>query len=73
MPFNFAAVNVLCAWRYETLSTKEPETLEWVVCVPADAVLWGIGGNIGLFTVYAAKKRNYKVWAFEPSVFNLEV
>lgn len=73
MSFKFAAVNSLCAWRYATLSTKEPETLEWVDSMPADAVLWDIGANIGLYSVYAAKKRNCKVWAFEPSVFNLEV
>jgi FkbM family methyltransferase len=73
MSFKFAAVNALCAWRYATLSTKEPETLEWIDSMPSDAVLWDIGANIGLYSVYAAKKRNCKVWAFEPSVFNLEV
>jgi FkbM family methyltransferase len=73
MSFKFAAVNALCTWRYATLSSKEPETLEWVDSMPTGAVLWDIGANIGLYSVYAAKKRNCKVWAFEPSVFNLEV
>ena len=31
-----------------------------------------IGANIGLYSIYAAKCRNIKVFAFEPSVFNLE-
>jgi FkbM family methyltransferase len=36
-------------------------------------VLWDVGANIGLYSVYAAKARRCQVWAFEPSVFNLEL
>jgi FkbM family methyltransferase len=32
-----------------------------------------IGANVGLYSVYAAKSRNCNVFAFEPSVFNLEL
>jgi FkbM family methyltransferase len=69
----FAVPNALCEWRVETYSSKEPETLEWIDSIPADAVLWDIGANIGLYSVYAAKKRGCSVYAFEPSVFNLEL
>ena len=61
-------------WRINTFSTKEPETLEWIDSMPyKNSVLWDVGANIGLYSVYAAKKRGCKVWAFEPSVFNLEL
>jgi FkbM family methyltransferase len=34
--------------------------------------LWDIGANIGLYSCYAAKAARCRVFAFEPSVFNLE-
>lgn len=70
---SFAAPNALCCWRADTFSTKEPETLEWIDAMPKGSVLWDVGANVGLYTVYAAKKRMCQVWAFEPSVFNLEL
>ena len=71
--FKFSAPNALSKWRYETFSSKEPETLEWINTIPSESVLWDIGANIGLYSIYAAKRRNCKIWAFEPSVFNLEL
>lgn len=71
--FKFATPNVLCEWRAQTFSTKEPETLEWIDGIPEGAILWDVGANIGLYATYAAKQRNCRVWAFEPSVFNLEL
>jgi FkbM family methyltransferase len=65
--------NWLCRFRAETFSSKEPETLEWLDGLPAGCVLWDIGANVGLYAVYAAKHRNCRVVAFEPSVFNLEL
>jgi FkbM family methyltransferase len=73
MSLRFSAPSALSKWRYETFSSKEPETLEWIDAMPEGALLWDIGANIGLYSVYAAKKRCCKVWAFEPSVFNLEL
>jgi FkbM family methyltransferase len=69
----FAAPNRLNHARVATFATKEPETLEWIDAIPKDAVLWDVGANIGLYTCYAAKARNCRVIAFEPSVFNLEL
>lgn len=69
----FSVPNRLCRWRAETFSTKEPETLGWINAMSNGAVLWDIGANVGLYTIYAAKARNCEVYAFEPSVFNLEV
>ncbi len=44
----------------------EPETVAWIESLPDDAVLWDIGANIGLYTLFAAK-RGLRVLAFEPS------
>ncbi len=64
--------NALCHSRAKSFSTKEPETLEWIDRFPEGSVLWDVGANIGLYSVYAAKERGCRVWAFEPSVFNVE-
>ena len=65
--------NGLTRYRVDSFSTKEPETLDWLDGIPENSVLWDIGANVGLYTCYAAKKSNCRVFAFEPSVFNLEV
>jgi FkbM family methyltransferase len=69
----FTAPNPLCEWRAKTFSTKEPETLEWIDKIPEHSIFWDVGANIGLYSVYAAKKRHCLVYSFEPSVFNLEL
>ena len=69
----FATPNRLCRWRAQTFSTKEPETLAWIDGIPEGSRLWDVGANVGLYTLYAAKRRKCRVWAFEPSVFNLEL
>lgn len=69
----FTAPNPLCEWRAKTFSTKEPETLEWIDKIPEHSIFWDVGANVGLYSVYAAKKRNCLVYCFEPSVFNLEL
>ena len=68
----FSVPNGISRWRAESFSDKEPETLEWIEKIPKESVLWDIGANVGIYTCYAAK-RGVKVFAFEPSVFNLEV
>lgn len=70
--FRFAIPNALCQWRAVTFLTKEPETLEWIDSIPSGSVLWDIGANIGLYSIYAARMRACQVFAFEPSIFNLE-
>lgn len=72
MKLLFTAPNSLCSWRAETFSEKEPETLEWIESIPEGATLWDVGANVGLYSVYAAR-RKCRVWAFEPSIFNLEL
>lgn len=69
----FAIPNALNQYRADTFSTKEPETLEWIDGIPKGSVVWDIGANVGIYSCYAAKQRGCRVFAFEPSVFNLEL
>lgn len=69
----FSAPNSLSMWRVDSFSTKEPETLDWIDQIPNGSVLWDIGANVGLYSCYASKKKECRVFAFEPSVFNLEL
>ena len=73
LQMKFAVPNSLNRFRVKTFSTKEPETLEWIDGFNERAILWDIGANIGLYSVYAAKAKKCDVFAFEPSVFNLEL
>ena len=57
--------------RNNTFSSKEPETLSWIDSFAPKDVLWDVGANVGLYSVYAGL-RGVIVYAFEPSVFNLE-
>jgi FkbM family methyltransferase len=68
----FVVPNTLNRFRVDTFSTKEPETLQWIDGIPQGSVVWDIGANVGLYTCYAAKALRCRVFAFEPSVFNLE-
>jgi FkbM family methyltransferase len=69
----FSIPNILTRYRATSFSTKEPDTLTWLESIPIDAVLWDVGANVGLYSIYAAKKNGVRVFAFEPSVFNLEL
>jgi len=70
--FCYAVANPLLQLRAKTLFTKEPETLEWIDRMPQGAVLWDVGANVGTYSIYGAVSRRLRVFAFEPSVFNLE-
>lgn len=69
----FAVPNSITLWRLKTFSTKEPETLEWIDSIPKGSIFWDIGANVGIYSIYAAKKSECKVYSFEPSVFNIEL
>jgi FkbM family methyltransferase len=69
----FSVPNGLNKYRASSFSSKEPETLDWIDGIPAGAVFWDIGANVGLYTCYAGVARGCRVFAFEPSVFNLEL
>lgn len=69
----FSVPNPLNKYRADSFSIKEPETLAWIDGLHRGSVVWDIGANVGLYSCYAAKQRDCRVFAFEPSVFNLEL
>ena len=64
--------NDLVRWRAETYFTKEPETIEWMETFKEGDILFDIGANIGLYSIYAAK-RGTRVIAFEPESQNYAI
>ena len=58
--------------RHKTFFTKEPETLTWMDSFEENAIFYDIGANVGLYSIYAAIKKDVQVFCFEPSFFNLE-
>ena len=69
----FVTPNQINYFRIDTFATKEPETLDWIDSFKKNSIFWDIGANIGLYSCYAAKRNQSKVYAFEPSIFNLEL
>lgn len=64
--------NSACAWRVETLYTKEPDTIEWMRSMAAGEVMYDVGANVGMYTIFAAKL-GIEVYAFEPESQNYAV
>ena len=59
--------------RVRAYLTREPETVEWIAeYVKAGGVFYDIGANIGLYSIFAAKRLNGKleVYSFEPESQN---
>jgi FkbM family methyltransferase len=46
---------------------REPETLAWIDGFAPGDVLWDIGANVGCYSLYAGKRGDLDVLAFEPS------
>ena len=68
----FFTPNDLIRWRVNTILEKEPETIQWINSFQKKCIFWDIGANIGIYSIYAAiKKKNIKIYSFEPSTSNL--
>ncbi|MCA9401056.1 MAG: FkbM family methyltransferase [Candidatus Omnitrophica bacterium] len=59
-------------FRAKRWLTKEPDTIQWIDEYIRDGeVLYDIGANVGIYSIYAAKKYpETKVFAFEPFCMN---
>lgn len=69
----FFAPSPLLQDRAANLLGKEPDMIQWLDGIPQDAVLWDVGANVGVFSLYAAFCRKARVLAFEPSAANFHV
>ena len=67
---SFLTPNTFLKWRVDNLFTKEPCTIEWIAEFGAGEVLVDVGANVGMYTIWAAKTRGVKVFAFEPESQN---
>ena len=55
-------------FRAITAVSKEPDTIAWIDDFFADGdIFFDVGANVGVFSLYAAKKKHSSVIAFEPS------
>lgn len=66
----FINANGMMDWRARTMLTKEPVTIAWLDSLQEGDVLVDVGANIGVYSLYAAKKRFCRVFAFEPESQN---
>ena len=67
---NLAVPSQICLWRALSYFDKEPETIDWIAGIPEGGVLFDVGANIGLYTLWAGLTRNAEVFAFEPESSN---
>jgi FkbM family methyltransferase len=58
--------------RAESLFSKEPETIRWIDSFKNNEIFWDIGSNIGVYSLYAARK-GHQVLSFEPAPANYNV
>jgi FkbM family methyltransferase len=65
-----ACPNRVNLYRAETYLTKEPDMIDWLETMDSNVVLLDIGANIGLYSIYAAKKGVKQVIAVEPESQN---
>jgi FkbM family methyltransferase len=69
----FYAPSVLLRQRAEGILAKEPDTIAWLDTLTDRDVLWDVGANVGVFTLYAVAMRGCRALAFEPSAPNFFV
>lgn len=67
----FDTSNPLIFDRGTRLHTKEPDTINWIDKYINDGdVLYDVGANIGVYSLYAAKYKNATTYSFEPESAN---
>jgi FkbM family methyltransferase len=64
------APNEITRRRAASFWTKEPGTIAWIESFKPGGIFWDVGANVGLYSLYAAVKRDTRVFAFEPSAAN---
>jgi FkbM family methyltransferase len=59
--------------RASSMLEKEVDTIRWIDTFEHGSVLWDVGANIGVFSLYASLRRGARVQAFEPHAANYHV
>lgn len=60
----------MALWRVETLLTKEPCTIQWLCQIQSGEILFDIGANVGMYSLFAALCQDAIVYSFEPESQN---
>lgn len=69
-PLRFRAGHGRLVWRVDSFYAEEPQTVAWLEAMGPGDVLWDVGANVGMYSLYAAKTRGVRVFAFEPEAQN---
>jgi FkbM family methyltransferase len=69
-PLAFVALGKGPAGRANSLLTKQPSTIAWIDSFEPNSVFWDVGANVGVYTLYAARRGDTSVVAFEPAAVN---
>ena len=69
-PLSVFPVNELEVFRWDTLLTKEPETIVWLSNMDSQSVFIDIGANVGIYSLVSLCLGIKKVYSFEPSPLN---
>ena len=69
-PLSFVVLGRTAGGRALSLLTKQPGTIEWINSFRPDSVFWDVGANVGVYSLYAARRGHTKVVAFEPAAVN---
>jgi FkbM family methyltransferase len=70
-PFEMMTETEMERYRARTWATKEPETIAWIDWFDDGDVFFDVGANIGIYSLYCAKKHpNSVVVAFEADEHN---
>lgn len=59
--------------RAESVLSKETDMIQWIDGFEDGTVFWDIGANVGVFSLYAALRRQVSVVSFEPLAANFHV
>lgn len=70
----FYCPSKISSFRAKTFFSKEPETIKWMNDSGSEnKVFYDIGANMGIYSIYYAKKFKSKVFSFEPAFKNLDL
>ena len=71
---SFYCPNTICNYRAKTFYSKEPDTIKWLNSMGGkNKILYDIGANMGIYSIYYSKKYNARSYSFEPSFKNLDI
>jgi FkbM family methyltransferase len=67
---NYASSHRQSQKRINSLFTKEPTTILWMDQFQPNEVMFDVGANVGMYSIYAGKITGVRVFAFEPESQN---